>query len=601
MDTEPESALRAAAARIAVLPFDSLSEDASDAYFARGFVEDLITELSRFPTLEVLHPDSALAEDRSFDAAALGVTLCLRGSVRRFGEAVRITAQLADAGSGRRLWAERFDASASELLAAQDDIVAHVASTLALEIDNGRLSQARRRPLASLDVYDCCLRGLDALRAGSLEDDARARTFFERALELDPSCARAHAGLSLSHFNEWSCQAWELFDDKERLAYEHASRAAALDDSDAHVQMVLARVLLFRRDFEGGAHRVERAIALNPNDADVLAHAALACTYLGRAPTAVGMAQKAIRLHPRHPEWYLPSLTMSLFGAGRYAEAVEVGAKAPRAFVDIPAYLAASAALAGDLARAAGYVEMLLAGFRDKITFGRAPEPGEPLRWVEHVNPFRRPEDLEPLARGLALAGLAVDPDVGARREPTPRPRHAPERPEFRREADVWTVVFGGEMVRLGDVKGFADLAVLLGRPDQEVHCLELAGRPLDGAGADAQLDERARREVRTRIRNLEEEIEDAERLGDLGRGDRAREELDQLVETLTGALGLGGRPRRIGSQVERARCTVTWRIKSAVRKVAAVHPTLGRHLTNAVRTGTTCVYQPETSVDWQL
>jgi hypothetical protein len=81
----------------------------------------------------------------------------------------------------------------------------------------------------------------------------------------------------------------------------------------------------------------------------------------------------------------------------------------------------------------------------------------------------------------------------------------------------------------------------------------------------------------------------------------QAREELDQLISALAGALGLGGRPRRVGSQVERARCTVTWRIKSAIRKVASAHPALGRHLGNAVRTGTTCVYQPEKPVDWLL
>ena len=113
--------------------------------------------------------------------------------------------------------------------------------------------------------------------------------------------------------------------------------------------------------------------------------------------------------------------------------------------------------------------------------------------------------------------------------------------------------------------------------------------------------DERARREVRARVRELEEQIEEADGSGDLGRGLRAREELDQLVGALAGALGLGGRPRRVGSQVERARCTVTWRIKSAIRKVAAAHPALGRHLANAVRTGTTCVYQPEQPVDWVL
>lgn len=600
-----DAALQDAAARLAVLPFESLSTEASDAYFVRGFVADLIVELSRFPTLEVLHPDSSLDDAPAFDAAALGVTLCLRGSVRRAGDVVRVTAQLADARSGQRLWAERFDAPASELLAVQDDIVARVASTLAIEIDSARLSRARRKPLASLEVYDCWLRGVDALRAGSIEDDARARTFFERALELDPSCARAHAGMSLSHFNEWSCQAWEMWDDKEHLAYEHASRAVALDDGDAQVQIVLARVELYRREFDSGRRRVERALALNPNDADVLAHSALLWAYVGEARTAIELGRKAMRLHPRHPEWYGACLAIALFSDGRHAEACDAGAAASRAFVDVSAYLAAAAALSGDGKRAAGFLEIFLQEFRDKITFGREPEPGEPLRWIEHVNPYRRPEDVARLAHGLELAGLATDPDAGVRREPLtsaePEASPARERPGFRRDGDVWTVAFAGEVVRLSDVKGFADLSLLLGRPYQDVHCLELAGRPPDAGEADVALDERGRREVQTRIRALEDEIDEAEGRCDVARATRAREELDQLVDSLAAALGLAGRPRRVGSQVERARTTVTWRIRSAIRKVAAVHPAAGRHLENAVRTGTSCVYQPETALDWQL
>lgn len=592
-----DAALQDAAARIAVLPFESLGDGDGDAYLARGFVEDLIVELSRFPTLEVVHPDSA--SGIAFGDASLA-TFHLRGSVRRSDDVVRVTAQLVEVATGTQRWAERYDAPAARLSVLQDDIVARVASTLAIEIDSVRLARARRKPPSSLEAYDCWLRGIDALRGGTPADDLRARGFFERALALDPSFARAHAGLSLSHFNEWSCQAWEVWDDKERLAFEHASRAAALDDGDAQVQIVLARVHLHRRAYDDAARLIDRALALNPNDADVLAHAGLCRAYLGDPRSALALAEKAIRLHPRHPEWYGVSLAVPLFALGRYGEARDAVAAMPRAFVDVPAYLAASAALAGDLVAAVRYREMFEETFVEKITFGRAPEPGEPLRWLEQVNPFRDPAPLATLSDALHTAGLARDPDAVTVRAGAAL-RGDGARPRFRRDGDVWTMAFAGEVVRLSEVKGFADVALLLGRPGEDVHCLDLAGRQLESLGADVVFDDRARRELRTRVRDLEEQAEEAERDGDFARATRAREELDQLVSALAGALGLGGRPRRVGSQVERARCTVTWRIKSAIRKVGQAHPALGRHLANAVRTGTTCVYQPEQPVDWLL
>jgi hypothetical protein len=171
----------------------------------------------------------------------------------------------------------------------------------------------------------------------------------------------------------------------------------------------------------------------------------------------------------------------------------------------------------------------------------------------------------------------------------------------FRRDGELWTAAFDGETVRLVDVKGFADLARLLARPGVEVHCLELADRPGEAAPGAAVLDERARREIRDRAVELQREIEHADAAHDLGRAERAREELDRLVDTLAGATGLGGRRRALGSAAERARSAVTWRIRSAIKKVAAAHPRLGRHLDNAVRTGHFCVYQPEAPIDWLL
>jgi hypothetical protein len=171
----------------------------------------------------------------------------------------------------------------------------------------------------------------------------------------------------------------------------------------------------------------------------------------------------------------------------------------------------------------------------------------------------------------------------------------------FRKDGELWTAAFEGQTVRLVDVKGFADLARLLARPGVEVHCLELADRPAEASRGDVVLDDRARREIRARAVELQREIEDADAAHDLGRAERAREELDRLVDSLTGAIGLRGRARGLGSPAERARSAVTWRIRSAIKKVAAAHPRLGRHLDNAVRTGHFCVYQPEAAIDWLL
>jgi TolB-like protein len=585
-----------AQAAIAVLPFENPSGDPEQEYFARGFVEELVTELSRFPTVEVIHPRTSFALPSERPSEELSVDYLLRGSVRRLGSVVRVAGQLVEARGGRQIWADRFDAPAERLLAIQDEIVAKVASALKIEIDVVRLRGARRKPLPGLDVYDCWLRGLDCLRRGTLEDDERARVFFERALTLDPHSARAHAGLSLSHFNEWSCQAWELWDDKERLAFEHARRAAEIDDRDALVQIVLGRILLYRRRFDEASLHVDRAVDLCPNDADVIAHAALCRAYLGEPAAAIELAEKARRLNPRHPEWYLPCAGVPLFLLQRYSEAAAMASVAPRAMVDGPAYLAAACALAGEKERAATAVEMFLSDFEEKITFGRRPEPGEPLRWMLHVNPFRRADHAEALARGLALAGLAADPDERRPAIAQPSPGAV-----FRPEGDLWTLAFDGKGVRLTGAKGFHDLSQLLSQPDAAIHCLELAGRWTEPRGDAPVLDDRARRELGERVHRLQAAIDEAEASNDLGRAEAAREELDHIGTLVSEALGLRGRSRRLGSAAERARSAVTWRIRNAIRKIGAAHPPLGRHLDKAVRTGTYCAYSPERKVDWSV
>jgi hypothetical protein len=323
---------------------------------------------------------------------------------------------------------------------------------------------------------------------------------------------------------------------------------------------------------------------------------------MGDPETALNTATKAMRLNPGYPPWYAAPAGLALFMLGRDRECLDVIAAAPtRMFVDVAAFAAASAALSGDMPTAKRQLREFLEDFRERIGFGRAAEPGEPLRWLLHVNPFRRAEDGERLARGLALAGLEADPDDG-RAEAVARPlAPAITSATFRRDGSVWTLAFGGLSVQLSHQKGFLDLVQLMARPGSELHCLELADRPAETGGDVPLLDERARRELKSRVRELQQEIDDADAAHDTGRAERAREELDQLVEHLSGALGLGGRARPLGSAAERARSAVTWRIRNSIKKIASAHSRLGRHLENSVRTGTFCVYEPETPTHWVL
>ena len=583
------------AVTVAVLPFNNESQDISHDYFARGFVEDLAVELSRFPTLEIVHPQTSLTGPEENPVAYR-----LRGSVRRIDEIVRIFAQLLDS-SGRQVWSDRFDAPAERLLEVQDEIVTQVASRLVGKIESAWLHMARRKPLASLEVYDCWLRGMDCLRRGTPQTDSEARVFFERALSLDPSYARGYAGISLSHFNEWSCQAWEFWDDRESLAFKNAKQAAALDDRDALIQLVLGRILLYRRQFDEAARHVDRAIELNPNDADVLAHAALCRSFLGDPALGLTLASKAMRLNPHYPNWYVGSAALALFMLKRYLEALELMARTPDATVDVPAYQAAAYALSDNSEKAATFIEAFRSNFEQKITFGCRPEAGDPLRWLMQVNPFRRPEDAAHFERGVRLAGLRGDADEerGAA-NPATVPGPAVQ-PVFRKNGDVWLLRFDGLALQLLDMKGFHDLAELIAHPQEPIHCLDLAGRTATCSKDDTMLDARARRELTARAQALQQEIEDADRLNDIGRRERSREELEKIVETLSQAFGLAGKSRRFGGAVEKARTAVTWRIRSAIRKAVAVHPALGKHLENSVRTGTYCTYAPEKALDWVL
>jgi hypothetical protein len=165
----------------------------------------------------------------------------------------------------------------------------------------------------------------------------------------------------------------------------------------------------------------------------------------------------------------------------------------------------------------------------------------------------------------------------------------------------LWRFSFERTAVTLPEVKGFRDLARLLAVPGKEMHCLEMMGG-FGGAGDfEPVLDHKARLAYEQRMRELRSEIDAAEAMNDLARREKSSAELDRLTEHLAHALGVGRRDRQLNATVERARTAVTWRIRSAIKKIEAAHPTLGRHLTNSIRTGVFCSYAPEKEIAWVL
>jgi len=182
-----------------------------------------------------------------------------------------------------------------------------------------------------------------------------------------------------------------------------------------------------------------------------------------------------------------------------------------------------------------------------------------------------------------------------AQREPSPQDAGV-----FRHEGELWTLSYEGKTVHVRHLKGLSDIAFLLARPEHEVHCLDLAGRPAEQSAAPV-LDARARREYEQRIQGLQEELAEAEAHNDFGRAEKAGAELDALTEQLAAAFGLGGRERALGSSAERARSTVGWRIRSALKRIENAHPRLGKHLRTSVQTGTYLTYSPPSPLEWTL
>ena len=311
---------------VAVLPFQNMSGDADQEYFSDGITEDLITDLSKLPGLLVIARNSTFTyKGRPVDVRQIGrefdVSHVLEGSVRRAGGRVRITAQLVEAANGHHVWADRYDRNLEDVFAIQDEITQQIVTALDVRLLHGEQAAGWRKSLRRADALDAYYRGLDQFNRVTREANAEALHCFEQVIELEPQSPLGYLGTAWTHLSAFRYGWSDSPPDSLKRAAELASRALELDEGCADAHALLGYYHLLQGAHDAAIAAGERAVALNPNHADNVAN--LACSYaVADQPTdAIPLLERAIRLSPIYPTWYLNILGFANFRTERYDEA----------------------------------------------------------------------------------------------------------------------------------------------------------------------------------------------------------------------------------------------------------------------------------------
>jgi adenylate cyclase len=391
---------------IAVLPFQNMSGDPEQEYFADGMVEEIITALSRFKSLFVIARNSSFtykgkAVDIKQVGRELGVRYVLEGSVRKAGSRIRIAGQLVDAISGTHVWSDRFDGTLEQVFELQDSCAAAVVNAVAPRLEDAEIERARQKPTEHLGAYDHYLRGLADLYRWERDANEAALRGFRQSISLDPRYASAYAAATLCHVqrkaNAWASQPGEL----EGEVFLFSERAAELGKADAEcLAYAGAAHAYFSNRADRGAGLIARALAINPNFAPGWHYSGWVHIWTGQPDIAIQHLHNALRLNPRDPLIFnvQSALAHAYFYAQRYPETVH-WAKA--ALVERPVF--------GNALR------MLAAG---AIHCGHAEDAAEAIRLLRIVLPELRvsnvknllgpysPPDVSRYEDALRLAGL---------------------------------------------------------------------------------------------------------------------------------------------------------------------------------------------------
>ena len=395
----PAAAADAGRIAICVLPFANLSGDPGQEYFSDGLSEDIITELSRWRLFSVRSRSASfryrgVAVDMKQVARDLNVRFVVEGSVRRMGERIRTSVQLIDAETGSHVWAEKFDRGLDEIFAVQDRVVQTIVSTLVGRVQVSDAERARRKPPASLAAYECVLK-CNALSWDDPHGAAEATRLAEKAIELDPGYALAHALLAALRYARWNDDPTGS-DAALEEAYVLATRAVELDDGESTCHAILGHICVRRRLYELAVQYGRRAVELNPNNQCNAADLGSILVYAGQSEEALSWFARAREIDPYFDQpWYWRGVGLAYMGMHRYTDALSNLSHARVRPYRHAALMAGCHAQLGDSDRARASVAECL-----------TLKPDFSIGQYISKQPFKIPADAEQLVASFRLAGL---------------------------------------------------------------------------------------------------------------------------------------------------------------------------------------------------
>jgi adenylate cyclase len=315
---------------IAVLPFVNMSGSPEQEYFCDGITDQIITSLSMIPRLFVIARNSTFtykgkAVKVQKVAEELGVRYVLEGSVQRSEVRVRILVQLIDAIKGIHLWSERYDRDLKDLFVLQDEIARQIMTALQVKLTEGEYASGVAETTSNLKALECYWRGAEHVFRFAKEDNAAARQWAQKAIELDPKFAGGWAQLGWTYLFDvmfgWTLSPVQSIE----RALECAQKAIGLSDSSAKAHALMGYINLLNRKFGEAIENGEKAVRINPNDPIMLSILAAIMHFNGKFDESIALIRNAMRLCPSYPAFYLYHLSTYYFSAGRYQEALAAG------------------------------------------------------------------------------------------------------------------------------------------------------------------------------------------------------------------------------------------------------------------------------------
>ena len=387
---------------IAVLPFENMTGDPKQEYFADGFTEQIITSLSKIPALFVISRNSTFTYKGKpvkvqQVGEELGVRYVLEGSVQKSSGRIRINVQFIDAISGQHLWAESYDRELKDIFRLQDEVIMKITSAMSVNLTAGEQARAWAEGTKSLEAYLKLMQGREYRYKGNRESIALARRMAEEAIALDPKYAEAYVLLGVTYYLEVFLGTTRPKDVIPK-ATEFIQKALAINGALAEARSSLGVLYTWSGRYDEGIAEAERGVELDPNSGQANYNLALVLRWAGKSKEAIPVLQKAIRLEPMAPDNYNRQLALNYFQTGDCKEAIAMCEKGIKREPDNLVGRVTIAAVYGACGREAEARKEAAEVLRINPKFTVESFMGN--------TPYKNPSDRDRIAQGLRKAGL---------------------------------------------------------------------------------------------------------------------------------------------------------------------------------------------------